>query len=123
MSEKSKIALQHVRDFNKAIKKLLKKLAVPYNTIYNMVQHYKETGSTADRPQSGRLRLLQPPKAIKRTQENICQNPVCSIQEMAEKEGVSIFKEDLKIIPFKRVRQQQRNEATRVAHKERGRTY
>ncbi len=58
---------------NKTVEKLLKKLAVPCNTIFNVVWHYKETGSTADRPWSGQPRSVQTPQAIKRTPKRTAQ--------------------------------------------------
>ena len=71
---------------------LLKNNTITYKTVYNVVKQYKETGSTADWSRSGwprTARTHQEAAAIKRMQEKVRQNSVCSMNKMAKEEGVS----------------------------------
>ncbi|XP_065645558.1 uncharacterized protein LOC136076026 [Hydra vulgaris] len=86
---------------------IAKRLKIPRRTVYNNCERLKETGSTQDKPRSGR-----PPKSsskiiIKKVRDRIHRNPRRSMRKMANDLQIGreslrkICKDKLKLIPYK----------------------
>ena len=72
------------------------------------IKRWRETGSIADRPRTGRPRTVRTPERIKAVRARIRRNPRRSQRKLASQMGVSrssiqmILKEDLGLTPYKR---------------------
>jgi transposase len=72
------------------------------------IKRWRETGSIADRPRTGRPRTVRTPERIKAVKARIRRNPRRSSRRLASQMGVSersirrILKEDLGLTPYKR---------------------
>ena len=86
----------------------LKSYGVSRPFISLTIKRWRETGSIADRPRTGRPRNVRTPQRIKAVRARIRRNPRRSQRKMASQMGVSrssiqrILKEDLGLTPYKR---------------------
>ena len=86
---------------------IAKKLGYRRETVWKVVQKFKETGSTSNRPGQGRKRSVRTPQLVKNTREKLRRNPRRSASKLAEEAGVSqtslrrLLKNDLKTFPYK----------------------
>src|SRR5690348_3285259 len=86
----------------------LKKDGVSRPFISLTIKRWRETGSIADRPRTGRPRTARTPERIKAVRARIRRNPRRSQRRLASHMGVSrrsiqrILKEDLGLTPYKR---------------------
>lgn len=88
--------------------KKLKNLGISRNFVYYTINKYNKTGSTADRPRSGRPRSVRVPNNIKLIRERLRRNP-CRTQtklalqtQMSRKSIYRILKFDLKVRAYSR---------------------
>lgn len=121
------VTLHRAGHTNSNIVDLLKKSKVTYKVVYNAVKRYKETGSTSDRPRSGRPRTACTSDRIKRVREKIRRNPARSIRKLAREENVGyasmwgIVRDHLEMTPYKKIRLHLLSAMTKAKRMERGR--
>ena len=114
------VALHTNGKSNREIVQELQMHTVSYNTVYNTVKRFQETGQTSDRPRKGRPRSVRNSERIKRVREKVRRNPARSMRKLAKEEGVShttmqrIVKKDLNLIPYKKVKVQLLSKATKA---------
>lgn len=93
---------------NSEILQALKPLNVNRWMINRTIERYHETGSTKDRPRSGRPRTVCTKDRIKRVREKIRRNPERSARRLAKEENVSatsmrrLLAKDLGLKPYRK---------------------
>lgn len=110
MEEKrAAIKLYHDKGFQPSeIIKQLNLLSIGRSLVYRTVKRLRETGSTKDRPRSGRPRSARTPALKKKVYQRIYKNPRRSARKLARQLNTSrstirrIIDEDLGLHPYKK---------------------
>ena len=90
MSSKNKReAVIELFKMGRSAAEIAKALIIPRRTVYDAVKRYKELGTSADHPWSGRPATATTPQNQNKVACRIRRNPEQSMQKMARKIGIS----------------------------------